>query len=70
MIDTLTRHGYNPDTTPLDSLMAGPVGMHLDYADAMEDDGAYPDDDLAIGFQEADPASEYIESLIEAGILS
>lgn len=48
--EALQAHGYCPDTTPVDTLMAAPVAVHLAVAEAMEDDGDYPDYDLG-GFQ-------------------
>lgn len=46
-------NGYEPDTTPVDVLMAAPAAVGLAVADAMDDDGDYPDDTLA-GFQDCD----------------
>lgn len=31
-------YGYNPRTTPVDTLMNAPYGMHLEVAEAMEND--------------------------------
>jgi hypothetical protein len=31
----IEAHGYDPRTTPVDTLMAGPVQMHFDFADDM-----------------------------------
>lgn len=41
MREAMEAYGYNPETTPVDTLMAGPVQMHLDVAEAME----FPDKD-------------------------
>jgi hypothetical protein len=32
----ITEHGYDSRCTPIDTLMAGPVQMHLDFAEDME----------------------------------
>lgn len=44
--DIIAGHGYDPRSTPIDTLMAGPVQMHLDVAEAMtaEDDCVQYDD--------------------------
>lgn len=46
------RHGYDIDTTPIDKLISGSVAMSLEVAEAMADDGDYPDelDQLPGGF--------------------
>lgn len=46
MRKTIEAHGYDADATPVDTLMAGPVQMHLDVAEAMtaEDDYVQYDD--------------------------
>jgi hypothetical protein len=36
--DVITAHGFQPDTTPVDTLMAADFSMHLDVADHMADD--------------------------------
>lgn len=59
--DALLAHGYCPRTTPVDTLMNAPYAAHLAVADAMEDDGDYPDYDLD-GFQEADLYGELEEA--------
>lgn len=33
--DVVAAYGYEPRMTPVDTLMAGPVGMHLEVAGAM-----------------------------------
>lgn len=33
----ISAHGYDPDTTPVDTLMAGPLSMHLDYAEGFNE---------------------------------
>lgn len=48
-------HGMCPRTTPIDTLMAGSLSMHLDVADTMfNQDDPIDDDELAEGFQEYD----------------
>lgn len=34
--EAIEAHGYDADCTPIDTLMNGPLSMHLDVADAME----------------------------------
>jgi hypothetical protein len=36
--EAIEGHGYDTDCTPIDTLMAGPLSMHLDVAAAMEND--------------------------------
>ncbi len=33
--EAITAHGYDSRTTPVDTLMAGPVSMHLSHGDNM-----------------------------------
>lgn len=34
----IASHGYDPRSTPIDTLMAAPVHMHLEVAEAMADE--------------------------------
>jgi len=36
--EVIAAHGYDPRSTPVDTLMGGPVSMHLAVADAMAND--------------------------------
>jgi len=51
--------GYQLGTTPVDTLIAGPVPMHLQVAEAMEsyDDGE-PLGEMPEGFHEWDPDAD------------
>ena len=45
--EALRGTGYCPHTTPVDVLMGAPLNTHLQVAEALEDDGDYPDDEMA-----------------------
>ncbi len=47
MIASITRSGFCPRNTPIDTLMAAPLAMHLAVAEELEDDGNHADDDLS-----------------------
>ncbi len=54
--EVLTGTGYCPRTTPVDVLMGAPLNTHLQVAEAMEDDGDYPDYDMSgMHFEELEP---------------
>lgn len=57
---TIRGHGMCPRTTPIDTLMTGSLSMHLDVAEAMNNqDDPVDDDELSEGFQEYDEYDVY-----------
>lgn len=65
MRDATLAAGYQLDTTPVDTLMAAPLSMHLQVAEDLENDHfdrPEPLGDLPEGFQEWDPDREALEN--------
>lgn len=65
MRDTVANAGFQLDTTPVDTLMGGPLSMGLGVAEDLENDHydrPEPIGEIPEGFQEWDPEQELLEN--------